>query len=203
MFVLRSSLFSLKPRVRRSGNLVEVTTPLLVRAMTGFALQRMVRIDSRRRSVDVFMSKVWFFRTHRRIRFDEIEHIAYSFSSTSTSWDLRGRVNDRIESFQVGFKLKASEEVIHVARYIGQGAIGDFSTWLLGDDLIDAAGTQEDDSRSFIGELGELLGVPLGPLPPAPRADSQGRSWQCSACGRKVAPKPTCLYCGSPARPHS
>lgn len=33
--------------------------------------------------------------------------------------------------------------------------------------------------------------------------DAGGVKWSCSACGRMVAPKPRCLYCGGKAAPQS
>ena len=201
MFVLRSSLFSLKPRVRRSGELLEVTTPALMRALTAFAFQRTVSIDSRKRTVYVFKTTAWFFSTHRRLKFEDVEYVAYSFDSIWTSWDWLGRVHGLVEMFTVGLKVKDSTEVVRIARYLGQGAAGDISTWMMGDDLIDAAGTQAEDSRLFVKELCDALQVSLGPPMLRPSTDSNGRAWKCSTCGRTVAPKPTCLYCGGTTGP--
>jgi hypothetical protein len=201
VFVLRSSHFSLKPRVRRAGQLLEVSTPTLLRVLTAFAFQRNVSIDLRKQTVYVFTTAAWFFSTHRRLKFEEIEHVAYSFGSVWTSWDWLRRVHDLIETFTIGLKLKDSAEVVHITSYIGQGAAGDISTWMMGDNLIDLAGTQEDDSRHFVKELCETLQTSLSPPAPPPKADSQGRTWTCAACGRAVAPRPTCLYCGGNTGP--
>ena len=200
VFVVRSPLFTLKPRVDRSGKLLEITTPVFGRAASAFSYHRSVSVDGRRRTVRLVETNAWFFTTIKQLKFEEIDHIAYSFSSLWTSWDWLGRVHDLVEAFTVSLMLKNSEE-LRVARYLGHGAVGDFSTWMMGDDLFDTAGTQEDDSRLLVEHLVEVLQVPLGPPGLAPRADHQVRMWKCIRCGRSVAPKPTCLYCGGSAAP--
>lgn len=201
MFVIRSSLFTLQPRVRRAQNVLDVATSPLIRVLSAGGFNRAVTIDSRTRSIHIFETELWFRKTHRRVKFQEVEHVTYSYASAWTSWDLLGRVHDLVEAFSIGLKLKDSDEVVQLARYFGQGAAGDFSTWLMGDDLFDAAGTQEEDSRVFAKELCDVLEVSLGPAPTAPVADSSGRTWHCSACGRAVPPRPACLYCGGRAQP--
>lgn len=200
MFVLRAAFLSLRPRLERSGEVLEITTSFVIRVASAFSYRRSVLIDRRRRIVRIVETKAWFFTTVRQLRFEEVDHLAYSFSAFWTSWDFRGRVHDLYETFTITLKLKSSEE-LRIVRYPGHGAAGDVSTWMMGDDLIDMAGTQAEDSRALVGQLVELLGVPLGPRGPAPRADAEGRTYKCSACGRAVAPKPRCIYCGGEAGP--
>lgn len=180
--------------------MLEISTPTVGRVASAFSYRRSVTIDRRRLTVRVLETRGWFFTTLRQLRFDDIDHISYAFSSFWTSWDWLGRPHDVLESFTVSLRLKTSEE-LRVARFFGEGAAGDLSTWLMGDDLIDFAGTQEDESRQFVTTLREMLPVPFGPRTLPPKAGPDGRTWRCDACGRIVAPKPTCLYCGGTTGP--
>ncbi len=87
MFVVRSPLFTLKPHVMRSREILEVQTPTLGRAVTAFSYQRCITIDSRKRTVRLIETNAWLFTTITQLKFEEIDHIAYSFSSLWTSWD--------------------------------------------------------------------------------------------------------------------
>lgn len=199
VIIVRSAIFTLTPRVARVGAVLTVTTSLPARILMGFSSARTVTIDAKKRLIHILGIRAWFFKSYRRLNFDEVEHVVYKYSSTWTSWSWHGEVHDLIEMFTVGVKLKASEEVVSIGRFVGEGAVGDFSTWMRGDSLVDVAGTQDDDSRSLVTELCELLAVPLGPAAREPVKDPQGRAWRCESCGRLVAPRPKCLYCGGKA----
>lgn len=177
-----------------------VATRWYVRLLSGFSYLREVRFDTRLEVAFFRERTFWFFRSARTVRFREVDHVAYSFKGLATSWDILGRSHDSVESFSISLALKESGEVLFVTRFIGEGFAGDFGTWLMGDALVDLAGTQEEDSRVFVTNLCKVLGVNLGPkVEAAPDAD--GLKWSCSGCGRMVAPKPKCLYCGGKAAP--
>ncbi len=200
MLVHRSRFFTVRPRVERRGRQLSIATPWLTRVLTAFSYRRDVHVDSVTQTIVTTEKTFWFRRRTRVIRFREVARVTYSFASMPTSWDFRGHAHDELESFTVGLELQGSGEVVSVARFVGEGAVGSLSTWLLGDDLVDYEGTQEDDSRAFVTELCQRIGVGLGPAL-KPVVDESGRAWKCSRCGRRVAPKPKCLYCGGDAAP--
>jgi hypothetical protein len=201
MFVQRSRFFTVRPRIERSGRLLSIVTPWLLQVLTAFAYRREVRVDGVTQTIAIDERAFWFVRRLRLVRFRDVARVTYSFSSATTSWDFLGRAHDRVESFTLGVELQGSSEVVRIARFVGEGAVGSVSTWLLGDDLVDIEGTQEDESRALVTELCERIGVGLGPTL-QPVVDESGRSWNCRRCGRRVAPKPKCLYCGGDAAPH-
>jgi hypothetical protein len=200
MFVQRSRFFTVRPRVQRRGRQLSVTTSWLVQAFTAFAYRREVNVDEARRAIVIVERTFWLRRRVRLVRFSEVARVTYSFASAPTSWDFTGRAHDSVEAFTVGVELQGSGETVNVARFVGEGAEGSVVTWLLGDDLLDVEGTQEDDSRALVTELCRRIGVGLGPAL-QPIVDPSGRAWVCGRCGRQVAPKPKCLYCGGETAP--
>ncbi len=200
MFVQRSRFFTVRPRIERLGRQLSISTPWLVQVLTAFAYRREVRVDGATQTIAIDERSFWFRRRLQLMRFRDVARVTYSFASAPTSWDFLGRAHDRVESFNVGIELHGSSEVVHITRFVGEGAVGSVSTWLLGDDLVDIEGTQEDESRVLVTELCERIGVGLGPTL-QPVVDEGGRAWVCSRCGRRVAPKPKCLYCGGDAGP--
>jgi hypothetical protein len=65
-----------------------------------------------------------------------------------------------------------------------------------GDDLIDYAGTQEEDFQGFLRVIEKFLDVPVG----GPRVEvraADGSLRKCAACGRTVPPALSrCQFCG-------
>ncbi len=200
MFVLRSRAFSFRPRIERRGGGLSLGTPWLVQLLTLFAYRRDVHVGAATQGIVVVERTFWFRRLVRVIRFRDVRRVTYSFERLRTSWDLFGRAHDQLELFAVGLELHGTGEVVPLARFVGEGARGDISTWLLGDDLVDFAGTQEDESRVLVTELCRRIGVGLGPDEHGALRRT-GPEWLCGGCGRRVAPRPKCLYCGGDAKP--
>jgi hypothetical protein len=113
--------------------------------------------------------------------------------------DRFGRVHDTIERFSICLELAGSGEQVPIASFVGSGAVGDFATLAMGDSLIDLEGVQQQSSQELVAELCALTGWPLGP-PIVKVTDKQGRTYRCVGCGRDVAPRPRCLYCGGNTR---
>jgi hypothetical protein len=198
MIVLPSRFLVLRPRIVVAGEDLTVKTPLWVEILTGFSYQREVHVCSRTQTVAFTEKRLWFSKKVRIVRFRDVVQVEYSHSEAPTSWNILGRAHDSIEWFHVGLRLRDSIRPLHVARFFGEGAAGDLGTWLMGDDMVDLKGTQEVESRVFVKMLCEIIGVGLA-RPFALTLDAEGRTWTCSQCGRRVPPKPRCLYCGGSA----
>lgn len=200
MIVLRHKSLSLQPRVRRQGKQLMVTPSWLLQILTLGAYGLTVHVDGEAGYVYIQLRRFWFFSQARVVSFKQIERICYEYYGLPTSWDIFGRVHDELERFRVSLALRGTEERVHVGSFYGEGAAGSLATLLMGDDLFDLAGTQELDSRQFVEQLCALTGATLtGPVKRI--TDAQGRAWRCHACGRTVAPRPKCLYCGGETAP--
>lgn len=200
MLVVRLALFTLKPRVRRMGKQLIVSTPLWLTILTLAAYRRVVHVDGEARYIYFHERSFWWFVGSRVVPFKQISRIVYDYFGVPTDADRRG-VYDEVERFRVAIQLRGSDEQLELARFYGGGAAAVGAEQdPTGQDLLDVQGTQDLDSRQLVEQLCRLTGAPLGS--PAPTVtDAQGRRWHCGQCGREVAPQPKCLYCGGPAAP--
>lgn len=160
MLIVRSPYLSLAPRVRRHGLQLWASTSLLVRVLTLWSYGRHVHVDAEARYVFLLERKLWVLTSTQLVRFRDIAHVSYRFVSVPTTWHWLGRVEDTFESFSVSLKLHDGRSVL-LARFVGEGAAGDLGTLVLGDDLWDFEGAQEDESRLFVAQLCELTGADL------------------------------------------
>jgi len=198
MIVFRLRALTLQPRVQLRGRRLTATTSGLLTwlALGAYALR--VHVDGDAQYVHVHKRSFWFFTHSRVVPFKQILRIRYGYDGLPTSWDSFGNIHDEVERFRVSLELHSSEQV-HLGSFVGEGAAGSFTTLLTGDSLVDLAGTQDLDSRRFVEQLCAITGATLSG-PPKRVTDADGRQWFCDACGRAVAPRPKCLYCGGQAR---
>ncbi len=98
-------------------------------------------------------------------------------------------------------------ERVTLCSFSGEGSVHTGMSGVIfgGDDLIDYAGTQEEDFQGFLRVIEKFLDVPVG----GPRVEvraADGSLRKCAACGRTVPPAlSSCQFCGgavaAPAAP--
>lgn len=200
----RSSLLSVAPDVSIDDvDRLVARSALLVQLLTLFSYARTVTIDHRRKVAHVETRFLWFLTSKRAIRFDQISHLSYAYSSLPTSFGFTG-VKDRVEDFRVGFVMKdGSEHHLFTFSGEGQGATGIVGVLLEGDSLIDWAGTQEESSLSYVELLMKATGKGLSKERlPAHRLVPTAK--KCDACGQSSIPsRGCCLYCGARVIPRT
>jgi hypothetical protein len=160
---VKSGLLALSPRIWQKSGRLHVSTNWLLQLLTLGSYARTVIIDRKRRRIEVGVRFLWAWTRHRLIPFASIDHIGYRYGSVATSLSsIDAEPTDRVERFVVELVLDGGERV-RVASFRGEGSemtgLGDV---LLGDSLVDHAGDQEERSRSFIEQLMDITGLPLG-----------------------------------------
>lgn len=200
----RSSLLSVAPDVVIDDlDRLVARSALLVRVLTLFSYERTVTIDHQRKVAHLETRFLWFLTSKKAIRFDQISHLSYAYSSLPTSFGFTG-VTDRVEDFRVGFVMHdGTEQHLFTFAGEGQGATGLVGVLLDGDSLIDWAGTQEESSLSFVELLMKATGKGLSKERlPAHRLVPTAK--KCTACGQSSVPsRGRCLYCGERITPRS
>ena len=154
-----------------------------------------VEINARNRKIHVHRTHWWFTHSEETISFDAVSHIDYAYDEINTHWSAR-RASDCIETLTIRLILKDRRK-IPLVSYSGSGSheTGMIGV-LMGDSVVDYAGTQGGESRQFIDVLQELTGFPLAP-PLAPVPDDDGCIRRCLTCDRTNSPfAKKCLYCG-------
>ena len=200
LFRARTSLLSIAPKVESHGRALVVQTAFLLRLLSLFSYDRVVRIDMARERITIDTRRFWLWSSRREVPFSRISYIDYAFKSWGTSWVGFWRWgierSDQVESFRVGVALKDPEELVPIASFRGEGsAMTGGMGVLLGDSIVDAEGDQEESSLSFVDVLESMLKVRVGA--PLLASERRGSIFVCGECGRAAAPnRNTCLYCG-------
>ena len=184
------------PKIEIKGSNLIVSTPLAFRFFTLFIYSRVLRFNRDKRLIFCSVRFLWVFVSLEVVRFNDMDHLEYKFNDLGTDWglvpgrQLFGR-QDTVEWYTINLILKDRKQ-FPVGKFVGEGAISyGISGWLLGDDLIDVSGHQEQDSRTFVQFLCELLGVRIG------EQGYTGALEPCKSCGREISKySEFCLYCG-------
>jgi hypothetical protein len=159
------SFLALGPRIRVDSNLIETRTGWIVGTLTLGSWLDATEVDSRSRRVTIRRRRFWFHRSTRTIRFEDVQHVAYSLiTGTSLLGDERGYG----EQFDVALTLHTGEEV-PLCRFSGNGEfVADVSLlheWI-GDrirEATDVRGNQQETSVGFVDLICSRIGVPIGP----------------------------------------
>ncbi len=196
MFDLRVYGVSAGPSIKIKGRELIVKTALTFRVFTLFIFVRTVTFDSKRSLILYKTRWFWLYKGIQIIRFSDIDHIDYTFNNIGTD---RGIVpnrgvfgrHDTMEWFGIYIVLK-NDQKKKVCMFLGEGSVSNgLSGWLLGDDLIDVRGNQEQESCTFVQFLCKLLSVQIGK---EVFADTQ---FNCKNCNRSISKySEYCLYCG-------
>lgn len=193
------SILTLRPTIIKRHNTLVVKNGFLTRFLTLFLFLRKVEIFFDDQIIMCSVTWFFFFNKTEVIGFTELSHIDYSYNSIGTSWGLAasgfGR-HDQAESFTISLVTKEKIRYV-ICSFRGEGVVS--TGWvgiILGDDIIDFSGTQESDSRQFVGYLSKRLGIPTGR-----QYDFSKLETNCQSCGRRISKSSLrCLYCGSKIR---
>jgi hypothetical protein len=191
---------SISPRMKATRGSLEVETSGLVQALCLGSYRHRVLFDTRTRTIEVETRRLWLWKRHRRVSFDDVVYLGYDFHDQATSfiaWRNYYQRTDTVESYHVYLALDdAGDDRITVGKFRGEGSAMSGPMWtILGyDDVIDLQGTQGDQSLQLVDKLAALLGTRLGrPL----LSKEAARTRICEGCRRSATPgRPTCLYCG-------
>ena len=158
----KSGLLTLAPRVWSEGTRLHIRNNLLLRCLTLFGHVHTVVVDARQECVEVRRRWLWLLVRERRIPFERIAYVDYSFHSLITSCTGGMRAADQLESFRISLVLD-DDSWITVCSYRGEGtAMTGWRGVFFGDSAIDSGGNQEAASRRLVDTLTGLLDVPLG-----------------------------------------
>jgi len=193
-----SRFLTLRPRIQREPGIMTISTGGLSSFLSLGMSRRRVEVDSMRKEIRFSQRTAWFFVNTYCLHFDDISHLDYGYKSYGTSWGWSfsgfGR-QDEVERFTLS-AVDRNDDPHVICAFSGEGAVHTgWSGVLLGDDdLWDASGTQEEESRSLVDELKRLTGKPLG-KPLSALVEMKA----CPKCGREVSDYAAkCLYCAHP-----
>jgi len=162
LVVARSNLLSLSPKTRKIGRRLTSRTNFLLRLLTLLSYDRVVTIDGARGEVVIDTTWLWFFKRQKKIPFTRIAAVLYNLRTFGTDWGFFTGFTDQYETYAVGLNLQSPHEDVELAAFRGEGSVSTGTTGvLLGDDIVDFSGDQEDTSRGFVEQLREIV----GPLP--------------------------------------
>ena len=161
LLTVTSPTHAFAPKVWWEGNRLHARTSMAVQALALGTLRKEVVIDPDAREVVVRTRYAWLFPGEKIIPFDAISHVSYGYTGIATSFNRWGQVHDGVESFAVSLVLHDRDEV-HLFSFAGEGskATGAMGI-LMGDELIDVRGDQEEKSLSYVDALMELTGKGL------------------------------------------
>lgn len=204
VIVLKSGLFSVKPKVWVEGDAIIARTSLLLMLLCLFFYRKWVVIDRKREYVEISKTLFWFFRSVEMIPFRRVDHIKYDYESYATSGGAIGRTawrNDQLEVFTVALVLSRPKgRRVPLFEFRGEGAVETGLAGVLcrGDAYVDFAGDQEDASLRLVDLMSRFMGVRVGEK--LPRWDRSGEDVRrCPSCGRPATKgRETCFVCGTP-----
>jgi hypothetical protein len=185
---------------------IDISTALFWQLMSLFAYEHSVGIDRAQRYVVLATRRFWFWTTTRVVRFSEIQCLEYGYFGIANEWFISpsySRPTDEIDHFSVGIRLKNDGEVLPLCSHTGEGSIHTGLVGvLLGDDLIDVAGTQEEESHDLVRLLSRFMGLSIGNVRPEYQPGTRGPAGICAKCARSSALlRGACVYCGGELKP--
>jgi len=164
-FLLRGSrLLSVCPCVRKDVGRLTAWTSWRGWLLSLTLLHRRVVVDSARREIIIDRRVFWIIRRRRVIPFGEVEAIIYSYEDWGGGTS-SGFTGEAIDLFAVKLRLH-SRETVHLFYFFGEGGFVHGGSldwfpewWYWPRRLLDASGSQENDSRAFVDRLQNLLDV--------------------------------------------
>lgn len=161
LITVTSPVHAFAPKVWWEEDRLHARTSAVVQALALGTVRKEVVVDPKAREVVVRTRYAWFFPRETVIPFDAISHISYGHAGITTSWNQWGQAHDGVESFSIALVLHDRDEV-HLFSFAGEGAKATGALGvMLGDDIVDIRGDQEEKSLSYVDALMELTGKGL------------------------------------------
>jgi len=194
-----SRLLSMAPKVIVTDSEVSIRDNLLGRILRCFFSSRNVLVASPAKQVTIKERRWWLFTTTYVLDFSEIDYLDYDAAEYTTSIGFNFRSfqsQDSLERFTVALVTK-DEGYYELCNYVGEGSVenGWYGVIMGGDNMLDLAGTQQQDSRNFVNLLCDRIGIQIGK---SYDLSSNMDTIVCPSCSREVAAHShRCLYCGA------
>ena len=162
------SFLSTRPVVKVTPQLVMSKSPWLTHLLTLGFYSRTVVIDSRTKTVRIRIRYLWGLWRHHTIAFDQVAYVTYGMRETGETASYFTGEREGSETFHVGVTLKNRKHYT-LATFSGEGEYSSehafFWQWPSHKikELTDVAGTQQEESMSFVDLVCYRIGVQLGP----------------------------------------
>jgi hypothetical protein len=160
----KTRLLSLSPRVVSGENYLVARTHRLVTWLTLGLCGRTVLVDRIKKHVIIRSRWLWLFPREKRLPFSAIEAVLYGYSDLNPFTAI-GFTGDTLDMFSVKLQLYKGNQV-HLLHFCGEGTVEigpatpecvHWMFWLKR--RLDFSGAQEEDSRSFVNRVSNLIGV--------------------------------------------
>lgn len=162
--IVSSRLLSVGPRIRKVGGSLVISTAWRLRALTLGSFHRQVTVDPSRREVAIHRRWAFLLARSRVVPFSNIKAVTYGYHDLAIG--ALSMAHHSTDLFTVGLRLHRGRDC-HLSSFFGEGAFrndGVWPDWLYWEDnLLDATGTQETESRILVDLLGRMIGVPIVP----------------------------------------
>ncbi len=161
-------LFNIQPEIHKENHLLVASTGWRGRILSLFAASRRVTIDPAQRAVRVRERSFWFIVRWRRVPFDVVEAVVYSYVDMSPGQISPLGAHRSIDLFSVALRLRHGSE-LRLFRFFGQGGFvnnGILPDWCYWEENVMTPlvlGGQESASRTFAEVLSGMIGVPIAP----------------------------------------
>jgi|GEM_PF-2484452 len=190
------------PKVRYSSKCIFVRTCFPLQLATLFSTIRKITVNAATGTVTISTRTWWIKNTVEIIPFKNIRSVDVSEITVGTSpgytpdglgW------HDQKENF-IPCLTTVDGRKIDLISFYGEGAV--LTGWwgvLLGDQIIDFKGRQEQRARDFIERVAAMIGIPCGHDSTILADNRSGADRvKCSSCGHfNTGSHKKCLYCGA------
>lgn len=190
------------PRLTYGEKTIIARSSLFSQLLTLFSSMRRVEVIGLRQIVTIKSRRWWLQRTVEQIPFRKIRYVGVAEMTVGGSPGLTPEGynwRDQQENF-VPYVMTTEGTRIDLFDFLGEGSIR--TGWMgvvLGDDVVDFRGRQEDRAREFAVKVAAMVGVPCG-IESQPLIDARSPEGKikCTACGHFNASSfVKCLYCGA------
>jgi hypothetical protein len=159
---LWSRLFAFWPRISKEGDTLVAKTCWRSHLCSLGCASRKVTVDPRQKIVRIQYRRFWFAKTSRRIQFDWVSDVLYSYHEVAPDWG----AHTESDLFSVGLQLKSGETVT-LFRFYGAGDFVNntvWPDWMYWDDFLLSPymkGNQESESLLYADLVSRMIDVPL------------------------------------------
>lgn len=190
------------PKVTYSSKVITARSSLPMQLVTLFSSKRGIKVCNSEKLITISTRRWWFKTTVEKIPFAKVRYIDVSQITVGGSPGLtQGGFNwrDQQENF-IPYVMSVDGTKIDLIGFLGEGSV--LTGWggvLLGDEMVDFRGKQEEKARKFASAVAMLIGVPCGiESKVLAEARSTDGKLKCPSCSHLNAINyKKCLYCGA------